>query len=157
MLAKYAAIHDEAQKHFERLRTGRAMPEDEINHAARGVLFASFSAPRQPGKIPSVADLRLAYDSTLKLYEPEFKNPADLNAVYQRAAVLLEQHEAAYIDHARKELDQHEVALRTKAPEVMLKSAFTLRDAFDQAWVPAKERGRNTVVETAGTWTNSRP
>jgi integrase len=39
------------------------------------------------------------------------------------------------------------IAHRFRKPVPAPANAFTLRDAYDQAWVPAKDRGQNTVVE----------
>ena len=144
MADKYGPIHAEAEAYFARLISGRSLADDAIERIALGVALVSFEASRRQG---TFAANDLKGDIAARASDLPGATAADLEAILQRSTTLRHEHEAAFIVSTQEQLDQHRVILKTKAPEAMARTAFTLKDAYAQVWVPSKDRGKNTVVE----------
>jgi integrase len=146
---RYAAIHTEAEAHFFALISGRAMTDQDLFGMAMTEenltpLFRLYS-----GKLNAPADWQRfiaqhGTDQMKALTAPDRDRLIImLNALYAGTeTVHLE------IAHARYEEKREYIGGKFGQPAAP-QGAFTLEDAYQQAWIPAKKRPNNTITETS--------
>ncbi|MDI1285882.1 MAG: tyrosine-type recombinase/integrase [Reyranella sp.] len=148
MMAAYAAVHAEAEKHIARLISGRALTDSEIEKIVLTLPMAEamFKSPRA---IASRIDLDRFIDThgderVRALTGPDrerLKEAVDfLNRKVEAGHLGAFEHRA---DAQRKFMTKRFGPSAAPAPA----NTFTLKDAYEQGWKPSKARGKNTVVE----------
>lgn len=150
---KYGAVHAEAEAYIARLISGRVLPDVTLQaQAVRLVEVDTFLRTKgRPasfnGGIATADDFKRRFDSRSTAVLKD-ASEADMSRLYELMVEVHHGSEAARIEHAVSNATQHETALRAVAPAIVTNpKAFTLKAAYDQAWIPAKDRGQNTVVE----------
>jgi integrase len=146
---KWPAIHAEAEKYFERLRTGRSLTDREIELIVLSLPMteAMFELPQS---IPTTFDLdrfidKHADDRVRGLSDPDRERLKDAVDFLNRR--IEAGHLAALEMRTARQKRFFTKRFRTHAPSPTM--AFTLRDAFEQAWKPAATRSKNTEVEVS--------
>ncbi len=143
----YSRIHAEAETYFDRLVTGRALNDQELfrlamTHDNLDTLFKQYA-----GRLSTAEDWNTFITVHGSEQIKELSVP-DRDRLIAMLRSLYAATETLHLEVARIDLaDQEErFTERFGSPPPSLGS-FTLRDAYDQAWKPAKVRGKNTVTE----------
>jgi integrase len=151
--AKYGPIHAEAEAYIGRLISGRLLPDETLQAQAVRLVevdtFLRTKGRRETfnGGIATADDFKKRFDSrsTAALKDA---SEADMNRLYEFMVEIHHASEAARLERVASSATHHEKALREVAPAIAINAkAFTLRAAYEQIWIPAKDRGKNTVVE----------
>jgi integrase len=144
---KYAAIHAEAEAYFERLISGRTVPDQDID-----VLASSLMGPLRanPRGIMTRLDLdrfiaKHANDQVKALTGSDRKRLEDTVEFLYRHS---EKVNLAALE-LRTEGQREYVTKRfgVKAVPAPVRSGLTLMGAYEQAWLPAATRSKNTARE----------
>ena len=142
---KFPTVHAGAEKYFDWLRSGRSLTDREIEQIL--LADAMISAPRS---IPTRLDLDRFIDTHGDAEVRALKGP-DRERLKQAVNFFNRKVESAFLMKLQLQADTQQkfVTKRFGSDAVPAPAnAFTLKDAFEQAWKPAKERGKNTEVET---------
>jgi integrase len=148
VMSQYAAIHAEAEAYFARLTSGRIVPDGDLKFAALAMILGETVKDGRPlgGKLVSSAEFRerlIQSEGDLARHLSD----ADMNRLIELTLRGYYGVEADRAAEVRADAEAHATALRKVAPALTSKTAFTLKDGYEQAWKPAKVRGKNTVVE----------
>jgi integrase len=145
----YGTIHAEAEAYFARLISGRSLTDREIEQIIlrHPMADAMVTSPRS---IQSRLDLDRFIDTHGDAEVRALAGP-DRERLKQAVDFLNGKIEAGHLMalERKAEIQRAFVSKRfgTDAVPPKTTNTFTLKDAYEQAWVPAKDRGQNTVVE----------
>jgi hypothetical protein len=149
---QYGAVHREAEQHFARKQAGLSLPDPDLKMLGAALLLTTTAYPENrpfDGRLETAEAFKARMLSAVPgiAQLPE----ADLRTIVRTALKLYLHEEADRIVTPRDQIKVHETALlplvEAKTQSKLVKDQFTLRDAFEQAWKPAKTRGKNTEVE----------
>jgi integrase len=137
-------VHAEAGAYIARLMSGLTRTDEQIDETAQGVALSAWYLKTEHG---GEYDLR----DHIKARLPDMPgaSPADVAAIYKRAVIHRAGYENRAIEQVEKHLSLRRGDLKKLSPQVVVPSGpmFTMRDAYDQAWLPAKTRAKNTIAE----------
>ena len=144
---KYAAIHAEAEKYFDRLISGRTMTDQQIDVLAAALLRPIRATPRA---IESRLDLN-AFIDTHGSDEVRALTGPDRVKLEDAVEFLYRHSERVNLVGLEMPADEQRDYVKARFGAVAAPipaNAFTLKHAFDLAWKPAANRSPGTVKET---------
>jgi integrase len=148
MLAKYAAIHAEAEVYFERLISGRRLSDEELIRLVGTRQNAAALFKARPGELYQRSDWDRFIDQSGTPEMRALVGP-DREFLVEHLYYLYVMTEAANAELTRERYEERREHLTrlTGSETVPLGSGLTLMDAYEQAWVPAATRSKNTARE----------
>jgi hypothetical protein len=146
MLAKYAAIHAEAEVYFERLISGRRLSDEELIRLVGTRQNAAALFKARPGELYQRSDWDRFIDQSGTPEMRALVGP-DREFLVEHLYYLYVMTEAANAELTweRYEERREHLTRLTGSETVPLGSGLTLMDAYEQAWVPAATRSKNTA------------
>jgi hypothetical protein len=136
MLAKYAAIHAEAEVYFERLISGRRLSDEELIRLVGTRQNAAALFKTRPGELYQRSDWDRFIDQSGTPEMRALVGP-DREFLVEHLYYLYVMTEAANAELTRERYEERREHLTrlTGSETVPLGSGLTLMDAYEQAWV----------------------
>lgn len=147
MMAKYAAVHAEAEAYFERHRTGRTLTDQELFGIAMTHKNLDSLFRERAGQMNDPED----WDDFINEFGTDQMRALDkpdrdrllimLNGLYASSQAL-------HLEVARAKFEDEQVYFKGRFDQTPASpTGLTLMKAFETAWKPAADRSKNTVVE----------
>jgi integrase len=149
MLAKYAAIHAEAEVYFDRLISGRQLSDEELIQLVGTRQNAEALFKANPGELYQRSDWDRFIDQSGTPEMRALVGP-DREFLVEHLYYLYVMTEAANAELTRERYEERRDHLsRLTGSETVPTpgSGLTLMGAYEQAWLPAATRSKNTARE----------
>lgn len=146
MMTAYGPVHIEAEAYFAKLISGRTFSDSDLKTMMlkQHIINDLFKQKNVYQAIPDLGGFidEFGTDEMRALAGPD----------RERMCVILWSMyagtETGHLELARMEVEDQDEAFRGRFNTIPTPAnAFTLKDAYEDAWKPAKDRGKNTVVE----------